>query len=129
MRLGGLKEGKATMATQKSGNLINELPREIEPYVGAMLGASGLGHFDAITSVLFAMATHLELQQYPILVYLGARGTGKSAAMRQLFRMCKLEEAKVLIEQWRREYNQVRPHSSLGYRPPATEAILSVATT
>jgi transposase InsO family protein len=32
-----------------------------------------------------------------------------------------LTEAKVLIEQWRREYNQVRPHSSLGYRPPAPE--------
>jgi len=30
-----------------------------------------------------------------------------------------IEEAKVLIEQWRREYNQVRPHSSLGYPPPA----------
>jgi putative transposase len=40
-----------------------------------------------------------------------------------------LEEAKVLIEQWRREYNQVRPHSSLGYRPPAPEAILSEITT
>ena len=40
-----------------------------------------------------------------------------------------LEEAKVLIEQWRRDYNQVRPHSSLGYRPPAPEAILSVFTT
>ena len=40
-----------------------------------------------------------------------------------------LEEAKVLIEQWRREYNQVRPHSSLGYRPPAPEAILSVVVT
>jgi len=40
-----------------------------------------------------------------------------------------LEEAKVLIEQWRREYNQVRPHSSLGYRPPAPEAILSAVTT
>ena len=25
-----------------------------------------------------------------------------------------LTEAKVLIEQWRREYNQVRPHSMLG---------------
>jgi len=37
-----------------------------------------------------------------------------------------LEEAKVLIEQWRREYNQVRPHSSLGYKPPAPEAILTV---
>ena len=34
-----------------------------------------------------------------------------------------LLEAKVLTEQWRREYNQVRPHSSLGYRPPALEAI------
>ena len=33
-----------------------------------------------------------------------------------------LIEAKVLIEQWRREYNQVRPHSSLGYRSPAPEA-------
>ena len=33
-------------------------------------------------------------------------------------------EAKVLIERWRREYNQVRPHSALGYRPPAPEAIL-----
>ena len=30
--------------------------------------------------------------------------------------------AKVLIEQWRQEYNQVRPHSYLGYRPPAPEA-------
>jgi putative transposase len=32
-----------------------------------------------------------------------------------------LKEAKVLIERWRREYNGVRPHSSLGYRPPAPE--------
>jgi putative transposase len=40
-----------------------------------------------------------------------------------------LEEAKVLIEQWRREYNQVRPHSSLGYQPPAPEAILSAVVT
>jgi len=33
-----------------------------------------------------------------------------------------LKEAKVLIEMWRKHYNQVRPHSSLGYRPPAPEA-------
>jgi transposase InsO family protein len=31
-------------------------------------------------------------------------------------------EAKVLIERWRVHYNTVRPHSSLGYRPPAPEA-------
>lgn len=30
-----------------------------------------------------------------------------------------LLEAKVLIERWRIEYNTIRPHSSLGYRPPA----------
>jgi putative transposase len=34
-----------------------------------------------------------------------------------------LQEAKVLIEMWRKHYNTVRPHSSLGYRPPAPEAI------
>jgi hypothetical protein len=32
------------------------------------------------------------------------------------------EEAKVLVEAWRRVYNRARPHSSLGYRPPAPEA-------
>ena len=35
-----------------------------------------------------------------------------------------LWEAKVLAERWRREYNQRRPHSALGYRPPAPEAFL-----
>ena len=30
-----------------------------------------------------------------------------------------LKEAKALIESWRHHYNTVRPHSSLGYRPPA----------
>ena len=34
-----------------------------------------------------------------------------------------LLEAKVLIERWRRTYNPIRPHSSLGYRPPAPETI------
>ncbi len=34
-----------------------------------------------------------------------------------------LWEAKVLIEQWRRHYNTMRPHSSLGYRPPAPQTL------
>ena len=37
-----------------------------------------------------------------------------------------LIEAKILIEQWRWEYNHVRPHSALRYRPPAPEAIMPV---
>lgn len=36
-----------------------------------------------------------------------------------------LLEAKVLIGRWRREYNHIRPHSSLGYRPPAPEAMMT----
>jgi transposase InsO family protein len=35
-----------------------------------------------------------------------------------------LFEAQVPIENWRKDYNQIRPHSALGYRPPAPEAIL-----
>ena len=35
-----------------------------------------------------------------------------------------LFEAQVLIEDWRQEYNHIRPHSSLGYRPPAPEATI-----
>ena len=35
-----------------------------------------------------------------------------------------LQEARVVIERWRQHYNTVRPHSSLGYRPPAPAAIL-----
>jgi len=34
-----------------------------------------------------------------------------------------LFEAKVLVDRWKQEYNTVRPHSSLNYRPPAPEAI------
>ena len=34
-----------------------------------------------------------------------------------------LTEAKIIINRWRRHYNQLRPHSSLGGRPPAPESI------
>jgi putative transposase len=34
-----------------------------------------------------------------------------------------LREAQVLIERWRRHYNTERPHSALGYRPPAPEVV------
>ena len=37
-------------------------------------------------------------------------------------------QPNVLIEQWRRGYNQLRPHSALKYQPPAPEAILTMAT-
>ena len=33
-------------------------------------------------------------------------------------------EALVLIEHWRTTYNRIRPHSSLGYRPPAPATIM-----
>jgi hypothetical protein len=36
-----------------------------------------------------------------------------------------MKELRVLAERWRIHYNTVRPHSSLGYRPPAPEAWLT----
>jgi len=39
-----------------------------------------------------------------------------------------LKEAQILIERWRKEYNYIRPHSSLGYRPPAPQAWLLSST-
>jgi len=39
-----------------------------------------------------------------------------------------LREAQVLLEQWRRHYNTRRPHSSLGYKPPAPEATMGTIT-
>jgi transposase InsO family protein len=36
-----------------------------------------------------------------------------------------LKEATILIERWRIHYNTIRPHSSLGYQPPAPQTILS----
>jgi putative transposase len=40
-----------------------------------------------------------------------------------------LTEARILIETWRKEYNQIRPHSALNYRPPAPEAIVFAGLT
>ena len=40
-----------------------------------------------------------------------------------------LKEAKIVIEAWRRHYNTIRPHSSLGYRPPAPEVLTSARPT
>jgi len=39
-----------------------------------------------------------------------------------------IKEAQVMIEMWRRHYNTVRPHSALGYRPPAPESVIIPAT-
>ena len=35
-----------------------------------------------------------------------------------------LTEAKVLIERWRNHYNTIRPHSTLGYKPPEPQTTL-----
>ncbi len=47
---------------------------------------------------------------------------GDEVLKREIF--YTLEEAQFLIEQWRKEYNQIRPHSSLGYRSPAPETVV-----
>ncbi len=39
-----------------------------------------------------------------------------------------LKEAEIVIEQWRKHYNTIRPHSALGYRPPAPQAFYPIQT-
>jgi len=39
-----------------------------------------------------------------------------------------LREAEIILESWRRHYNTVRPHASLGYRPPAPEVLIPALT-
>ena len=39
-----------------------------------------------------------------------------------------LREAQIIIESWRHHYNTRRPHSALGYRPPAPETIVTIAS-
>jgi len=41
-------------------------------------------------------------------------------------RFYTLKEAQIIIEGWRREYNHIRPHSALNYRPPAPLATISM---
>jgi WD40 repeat protein len=36
-----------------------------------------------------------------------------------------LREVKIVIESWRRHYNTIRPHASLGYKPPAPQVFVS----
>jgi len=46
---------------------------------------------------------------------------GDEVLKREIF--YTLEEAQIIIEMWRNEYNQIRPHSSLGYRSPAPKTV------
>ena len=39
-----------------------------------------------------------------------------------------LKEAQIVIEQWRKHYNTIRPHSALNYRPPAPQTFAPVTS-
>jgi transposase InsO family protein len=52
--------------------------------------------------------------------YLSVTAVLEECLNREIF--YSLREAQVVIEKWRVEYNTMRPHSSLGYRPPAPAA-------
>ena len=54
--------------------------------------------------------------------------TGAETVFRDREDFITLKEAKILIEQWRKEYNKVVPHSSLRYQPPGFEAIVTLVT-
>ena len=55
------------------------------------------------------------------------RAEGWRVNHKRVERLWRLTEAKTLIENWRVHYNEVRPHSSLNYQPPAPKVIIPQA--
>nr|MDW7565686.1 integrase core domain-containing protein [Nitrosomonadaceae bacterium] len=45
-----------------------------------------------------------------------------SGTKNQVSSFYSLKEAQIIVGEWVKHYNQVRPHSALGYRPPAPQA-------
>lgn len=70
----------------------NQIPEAIEPYISALMGASGINRHQAKTCFYYAVSTHLlpdKLDLMPILAVIGPLGTGKSKLLTQLGRMVK----------------------------------------
>ena len=75
--------------------------RQVEVLVG-----QGMARIDAIRQVRIVEQTYYRWRkQYGEIFY-------------------TLKEAQIIIEEWRKHYNTKRPHSALGYRPPAPETIV-----
>ena len=88
----------------------------------------------------FNLSAMDESQERPLMTHCGhcpstrkgSASTPHSAGFGEPFRdellngdiFYSLKEAQVLIERWRRHYNEVRLHSALGYRPPASRDIM-----
>lgn len=68
-------------------SLETKVPGMIEPYISALIRASGISRQQAKTCFYYALATHLlpeQLQLMPILAIIGPLGTGKSGLLKQL---------------------------------------------
>jgi len=79
--------------------LRNMIMPHLEPYIRAMLTASGITEFQAKTMIFYGLGCyHLdEFERYPLLTLFGETGTGKSEAMKQLIKLLprwKLIESK-----------------------------------
>ena len=133
-------------------NVVDEFTREcLAIRVGRKLGSSDV--IDVLTDLFIARGTpgHIRSDNGPEFVAVAVKGWISGVAAKTAFiepgspwengdvesfngklrdELLNTEvfntllEAKVLIEQWRVHYNTVRPHSSLGYRPPAPEVIV-----
>ena len=114
------------MATQrhKPEEIVSKL-RQVDVLVG-----QGQTRIDAIRQVQITEQTYYRWRkQYG---GMGAGQNGYCESFNARFRdellngeiFYTLKEAQIVIEQWRRHYNTVRPHSALGYRPPAPEAMI-----
>ena len=59
-----------------------------------------------------------------VIIAVGVNGTGRREVLLNGEIFYTLDEIRVVTGWWRDHYNKLRPHSALGYRPPAPEAIM-----
>ena len=65
---------------------------------------------------------------FPTQVLLGLTAHGGLGELRNREILYTLKEVQVLTEEYKQAHNHIRPHSSLGYKPPAPEAALPPET-
>ena len=59
-----------------------------------------------------------------VIIAVGVNGTGRREVLLNGEIFYTLDEIRVVTGWWRDHYNKLRPHSALGYRPPAPETIM-----
>ena len=109
-----------------SKSQVSRLCEEIDGKVKAFLDRPIEGDWP----YLWIDATYLKVRRggrivsVAVIIAVGVNGTGRREVLLNGEIFYTLDEIRVVTGWWRDHYNKLRPHSALGYRPPAPETIM-----